>query len=162
LVMMQQKLKTQDFSEFQKESERLTKQMEQVLQYDLPQLMKLIQPHKSISSENPFDEEPWVIPQDVKVAYDEKFQSLNPNYGKLSGQNAREFLVQSGLDLTDLRKIWELADFEKDGNLDSEEFALVCYMIEMTQSGQEIPEVLPLGWVPISKRKLVKKKRQGE
>jgi len=154
--MMQQKLKVHDFSEFQKESERLLKQMEQVLAYDLPQLMKFIQPAKSNSDNNPFSDTQWEIKPDVKAAYDEIFQSLNPKNGKIAGAVARDTLMNTGIDTNILRKIWELSDFEKDGVLDADEFALALHMTEMVKLGQTIPDVLPLRLVPPSKRKYIR------
>jgi len=130
VAMMQQKLKSHDFSEFQKESERLMKQIELVLTFDLPQLMKLIQPPKANLDNNPFSEHQWEIKPDIKAAYDEIFQSLNPKNGKLSGTIVRDTLMNTGIDTTLLRKIWELSDFEKDGVLDSDEFALALHMTE--------------------------------
>jgi len=153
--MMQQKLKVHDFSEFQKESERLLKQMELVLTIDLPQLMKLIQPHKGNSS-NPFEEAPWEIKSDLKAAYDEIFQSLNPKNGKISGNVARDTLMNTGIETQLLRKIWELSDFEKDGVLDADEFALALHMTEMVKLGQTIPDVLPMRLIPPSKRKFAR------
>jgi len=156
VAMMQQKLKVHDFSEFQKESERLIKQMDIVLTIDLPQLMKLIQPHVTQTDTNPFTDPQWEIKSDVKSGYDEIFMSLNPKNGKLSGPIARDTLMNTGIETTLLRRIWDLVDFEKDGVLDADEFALALHLTEMAKNGENIPDVLPLSWVPPSKRKYVR------
>jgi len=158
VVMMQQKLKNHDFSDFQRDSERLVKQMEYVLTIDLPQLMKLIQPHSAQSDTNPFSETQWEIKPDEKAAYDEIFQSLGPKNGKLSGAIARDTLMNTGIDMVLLRKIWELSDFERDGVLDADEFALALHLTERVKLGQNIPDVLPVSLVPPSKRKFARAK----
>eukprot|EP01124_Arcella_intermedia_P019482 TRINITY_DN267_c0_g1_i1.p1 TRINITY_DN267_c0_g1~~TRINITY_DN267_c0_g1_i1.p1 ORF type:complete len:512 (-),score=109.11 TRINITY_DN267_c0_g1_i1:36-1487(-) len=160
VAAMQQRLAlNMDFSTFQPESERLTKTIEQVLQIDLPQLMKLVQPPKSEDpkSTNPFADSGWDVKADAKAAYDQIFHSLGPKNGKISGNVARETLVNTGIETTLLRKIWELSDFEKDGQLDAEEFALALHLTEEVKMGRKVPDVLPASLVPPSKRKLFKK-----
>jgi GTPase SAR1 family protein len=159
--LMQQKLSLQkDFTTFATDSERLASMMEKVLTMDLPQLMKLIQPPKPQPGEivtNPFAEVPWEIKKEDKETFDEIFYSLGPKNGKISGAVARDTLVNTGIDLGHLRKIWELADFEKDGQLDAEEFALALYLTELCKRGSNIPDNLPISLVPPSKRKYLKK-----
>uniref|UniRef100_A0A6B2L276 EF-hand domain-containing protein n=1 Tax=Arcella intermedia TaxID=1963864 RepID=A0A6B2L276_9EUKA len=160
--MMQQKLQPQDFSEFPKESERLTKQIEQALSMDLPQLMKLIQPsHKQQQevSNNPFAEIPWEITPEVKAGYDQIFFSLAPKGGSIPGHVARDVLMNSGIGVEQLRKIWELSDFEKNGTLDNEEFALALHLTEIAKNGGKVPNTLPASMVPLSKRNNIKSPR---
>jgi len=161
VALMQSKLALQlDFSQFPTESERLTAMMERVLTIDLPQLMKLIQPPKPQGEviTNPFAEIPWDIKKEDKETFDEIFYSLGPRNGKIPGSVARDTLVNTGIDLGLLRKIWELSDFEKDGQLDAEEFALALYLTELCKRGGNVPDVLPLSLVPPSKRKFAPKK----
>jgi len=156
VAFMQQRLSSQmDFSNFPAESERLTKIMERALTMDLPSLMKLIQPPKSLESisTNPFEAVPWEIKAQDKATFDEIFYSLNPKNGKISGNVARDTLINTGIDLTFLRKIWELADFEKDGQLDADEFALALYLTELCKRGANIPDTLPISLIPPSKRR---------
>jgi hypothetical protein len=160
LGQMQQKLGIQkDFTNFATDSERLASMMEKVLTVDLPQLMKLIQPPKPQGEipTNPFAEAPWEINKQDKETFDEIFYNLNPKNGKISGNVARDTLVKTGIDLQYLRKIWELADFEKDGQLDAEEFALALYLTELCKRGETIPDTLKLSLIPPSKRKYVRK-----
>jgi len=157
VALMQQKLALQaDFSSFPAESERLTASIERVLTIDLPQLMKLIQPPKEKGEivTNPFSEAPWDIKPADKATFDEIFYSLGPKNGKISGAIARDTLVNTGIDLSFLRKIWELSDFEKDGVLDADEFALALYLTELCKRGGQIPDVLPISLIPPSKRKI--------
>jgi len=161
VALMQQKLALQqDFSQFSAESERLTAAIERVLTIDLPQLMKLIQPPKPQGEviTNPFAEVPWEIKADDKATFDEIFYSLGPKNGKIPGGVARDTLVNTGIDLSLLRRIWELSDFEKDGQLDADEFALALYLTELCKRGGSIPDNLPLSFIPPSKRKYVTKK----
>jgi len=154
--MMQQRLSAQmDFSSFPAESERLVSVMERALGIDLPGLMKLIQPPKSPESmsTNPFEAVPWEIKAQDKATFDEIFYSLNPKNGKISGNIARDTLINTGIDLALLRKIWELADFEKDGQLDADEFALALYLTELAKRGAIVPDTLPVSLIPPSKRR---------
>jgi len=156
---MQQKLVLQqDFSTFPAESERLTAVMEKVLTIELPGLMKFIQPPKAHDLiTNPFAEVPWEIKSQDKATFDEIFYSLHPKNGKIAGNLARDTLINTGIDLTLLRKIWELSDFEKDGQLDADEFALALYLTELAKRGSTVPDTLPTSLIPPSKRKYNKK-----
>lgn len=51
-----------------------------------------------------------------------------------------------------LGKIWKLADVDKDGQLDSDEFALASYLINLKLEGHELPIELPKHLIPPSKR----------
>jgi len=132
--------------------------MELVLTIDLPQLMKYIQPPKGVNEvTNPFADSGWDIKADAKSTYDEIFTSLGPKNGKIAGAIARDTLMNTGIETTYLRKIWELSDFEKDGQLDSDEFALALYLTEVVKMGKKIPDELPPSLIPPSKRKLLAK-----
>eukprot|EP01125_Pyxidicula_operculata_P001059 TRINITY_DN1093_c2_g2_i1.p1 TRINITY_DN1093_c2_g2~~TRINITY_DN1093_c2_g2_i1.p1 ORF type:complete len:510 (+),score=122.22 TRINITY_DN1093_c2_g2_i1:294-1823(+) len=153
VAKMQEKLKLQDFSQFASFSERLMQQIDVVLQYDLPRLMKFVAPARSESiDKNPFAENAWMIDARTKATFDEIFYALKPIHGNLPGPIARDALINTGIDLTILRKIWDLSDFEKDGTLDADEFALALYLTEQVKMGNVIPEVLPLELIPPSKR----------
>jgi len=62
-------------------------------------------------------------------------------------------LMKSKLDQRQLKLIWELSDIDRDGALDSMEFAVASYLIEQTQAGNELPATLPDDVVPPNKRK---------
>jgi len=50
-----------------------------------------------------------------------------------------------------------LSDFEKDGQLDADEFALALHLTEVVKMGGKIPDVLPPSLVPPTKRKYLSK-----
>lgn len=51
-----------------------------------------------------------------------------------------------------LGKIWKMADVDRDGMLDSDEFALAMYLISLKIDGFDIPNELPRHLVPPAKR----------
>lgn len=57
----------------------------------------------------------WAIPATKKQEYDNRFRELDLRGNKASGPVAARGLAGSGLDQTDLRAIWELADMDHDG-----------------------------------------------
>merc|ERR1712176_1718381 len=69
------------------------------------------------------DPNAWVV-NECKPKYDKIFNDLNPVNGKVSGSGAKNEMVKSKLPNSVLGKIWKLADHDKDGYLDDEEFAL--------------------------------------
>eukprot|EP01127_Copromyxa_protea_P005710 TRINITY_DN15575_c0_g1_i1.p1 TRINITY_DN15575_c0_g1~~TRINITY_DN15575_c0_g1_i1.p1 ORF type:complete len:531 (-),score=136.09 TRINITY_DN15575_c0_g1_i1:122-1678(-) len=154
LAKMQDLLKAHDFSDFPKASERLFQQIEDVMTKDLPKLMKLMAPAPtSAIAHNPFAQEPWIISAQMKETYDAVFFGLNPKNGYLDGAAARDPLMATGVAIDDLRKIWDLCDFERDGNLDSDSFALALFLSEAAKQGKKPPPVLPISFVPPSKRR---------
>uniref|UniRef100_A0A3B4W8I1 EH domain-containing protein n=1 Tax=Seriola lalandi dorsalis TaxID=1841481 RepID=A0A3B4W8I1_SERLL len=88
------------------------------------------------------DELEWVVGRD-KPTYDEIFYTLSPINGKVSGAAAKKEMLKSKLPNTVLGKIWKLADVDKDGLLDDEEFALANHLIKVKLEGHELPPTLP-------------------
>ncbi|KAJ6500401.1 hypothetical protein C8R45DRAFT_67324 [Mycena sanguinolenta] len=68
--------------------------------------------------------------------------------GLLSGEKAQEVFVKSKLPNETLGLIWNLADTQDRGQLDSTDFAIGMYLIQATMTGQlaSIPNVLPPGF----------------
>lgn len=97
------------------------------------------------------DDLEWIVTRD-KPTYDEIFFTLSPVSGKVSGAMAKKEMVKSKLPNTVLGKIWKLADVDKDGFLDDEEFALANHLIKVKLEGHELPAELPKHLVPPSKR----------
>lgn len=93
----------------------------------------------------------WVVEKD-REAYVQIFNSLNPVDGKVNGANAKQEMVKSKLPNTVLGKIWKLADVDRDGYLDADEFALAMHLINVKLSGHDIPPTLPGHLIPPSKR----------
>lgn len=65
---------------------------------------------------------------------------------------AKSEMVKSKLPNSVLSKIWKLADVDKDGMLDDEEFALAMHLINIKIDGNDLPTDLPNHLVPPSKR----------
>jgi hypothetical protein len=78
---------------------------------------------------SPFDAPPpaaaaWAVTPADKSRYDEIFASLSPQNGFVSGMGVRPILERSGLPVDTLRQVWNLSDIDRDGQLDSDEFAV--------------------------------------
>lgn len=103
---------------------------------------------------------PWSISKEDKAKYDGLFKTLNPRGGPssavVSGDKIKPFLVNTKLDVKVLAKIWDYSDIDKDGALDSEEFAMTMHLVQTALKGDKIPSALPLELIPPSKRKAAK------
>ncbi|XP_028393093.1 EH domain-containing protein 1-like [Dendronephthya gigantea] len=176
----QAKLKPYDFSKLHSLKQKLIDDVDKMLQSEVTKLMSMIprenESNTSIavrggaftvgdSMHNPFasgagegiqfgaGSDDWVIAP-KKDKYDRIFETLNPDSnGKVIGSNAKRELVKSKLPNTVLGRIWKLSDLDKDGMLDSDEFAVAMHLIEIKLDGNELPVELPLHVVPPSKRK---------
>lgn len=93
----------------------------------------------------------WIVGKD-RYKWDNVFDSLNPQDGKITGSAAKSEMVKSKLPNPVLGKIWKLADVDKDGMLDSDEFALAMHLINVKLDGHDIPTELPAHLIPPSKR----------
>ena len=98
-------------------------------------------------------EDDWVVSKD-RYKYDDTFQGINPIDGKVTGAAAKAEMMKSRLPNSVLGKIWKLADVDKDGMLDTDEFALAMHLINVKLDGFDIPSVLPTHLIPPSKRGL--------
>ena len=65
---------------------------------------------------------------------------------------AKGEMVKSKLPNSVLGKVWKLSDVNKDGMLDSDEFALAMHLINVKLDGHDLPADLPPHLVPPSKR----------
>lgn len=61
-------------------------------------------------------------------------------------------MVKSKLPNSVLSKVWKLADVDKDGMLDEEEFALAMHLINIKIEGNDLPSDLPAHLTPPSQR----------
>ena len=99
-----------------------------------------------VQSENPFlISGDWTILPEMFSLYEKEFESLGPQNDMLSGRQLREKLIATGLEEYKLRNIWELADINKDGYLDRNEFAIAKFLIEQlkTDPKSRLPSILP-------------------
>lgn len=93
----------------------------------------------------------WVVTRD-RPKYDPIFFAMNPVDNKVTGAAAKAEMVKSKLPNTVLGKVWKLADHDKDGMLDVEEFALAMHLINIKLDGHDLPGELPNHLVPPSQR----------
>ncbi|XP_077677474.1 EH domain-containing protein 1 [Eretmochelys imbricata] len=177
LRKMQELLLSQDFSKFQPLKLKLLDAVDDMLANDIARLMVMVRQEESQmptqavkggafegTMNGPFghgygegagegiDDIEWVVGKD-KPSYDEIFYTLSPVNGKITGASAKKEMVKSKLPNTVLGKIWKLADVDKDGLLDDEEFALANHLIKVKLEGHELPAELPPHLVPPSKRR---------
>ncbi|KAJ7168087.1 hypothetical protein C8R43DRAFT_136341 [Mycena crocata] len=83
-----------------------------------------------------------------KTKFQTMFLKSGPVGGLLSGEKAQEVFVKSKLPNETLGLIWNLADTQDRGQLDSTDFAIGMYLIQATMTGQlsSIPNALPPGF----------------
>ena len=96
-------------------------------------------------------EHEWVVAQE-KYEYDDVFEKLHPVNGKITGAAAKGEMVKSKLPNSVLSKVWKLADIDKDGMLDAEEWALANHLIKIKLDGHDLPSDLPEHLIPPSKK----------
>ena len=72
--------------------------------------------------------------------------------GLVSGAGAKDVLLESGLDVGVLRGIWDLADIDRDGFLDRDEFAVAMYLMQQVKAGKPLPLALAPNTIPPNKR----------
>ncbi|XP_074847443.1 intersectin-2 isoform X2 [Carettochelys insculpta] len=85
----------------------------------------------------------WAITSEERAKYDKQFDSLKPIGGYITGDQARTFFLQSGLPSSVLAEIWALADLNKDGKMDQQEFSIAMKLIKLKLQGQHLPVILP-------------------
>ena len=75
----------------------------------------------------------WSITSYVKLRYDNEFFALElGSDDKASGAACKKVFLKSKLEQKNLRTIWDLADIDRDGALDSQEFAVAMVRDEHT------------------------------
>lgn len=176
---MQEQLLVHDFARFPSLKPRMLEALDELLTRDIAALMPLLRQEELEAPEvgvqggafegtrqGPFVEgalgeeeeeageegDEWVVTKD-KAKYDEIFYGLAPLGGKLSGRQARGWMVSSKLPSSVLGRIWQLSDVDRDGMLDAEEFALAGHLIGAKLEGRGLPADLPRSLVPPSKRR---------
>ena len=74
----------------------------------------------------------------------------------LSRLNLSQIMIifdhQTSLQFQVLGKVWKLADYDKDGFLDDEEFALAKHLIKIKLNGDDLPAKLPDHLIPPGQR----------
>lgn len=178
VLKMKEQLRKYDFSKFAPLKTKLIESLDRMLANEIPRLMAMIplenesESDRSVqggaftvshASNNPFasgacqgaafgaGSDDWVV-QEFKHEFDKIFKSLNPQGGKISGAVAKKEMTKSKLQNNVLGKIWTLADIDRDGKLDEDEFALAMYLIKIKLEDDDLPEELSNHLIPPSKR----------
>lgn len=97
-------------------------------------------------------DDPWYINASSRINYDKTFDSLSPINNKITGARVKPFLMNTGLPVDVLGKIWELSDLDQDGQLDRDEFLIALQLINKAKVGQIIPDQLPPSLLPFKVR----------
>ncbi|KAG0026678.1 3-hydroxyisobutyryl-CoA hydrolase [Podila clonocystis] len=169
-------LEAYKFENFAKIREPILSTAEEALAVDLPRIMSQFHqqnnPLLELTQKNPFLGPPeafnplntnqsktqdfppsyWHFASVDKATSTPVFQSLNPIDGKINGSTAKPYLVSTGLSVEVLAKVWKLADWDVDGYLDEDEFAVALHLIRAVESGGPsiLPETLPRSMLPYS------------
>jgi epidermal growth factor receptor substrate 15 len=85
----------------------------------------------------------WDITPVEQTKYEAIFNSLGPVNGKLSGEKVRPVLLNSSLPQTQLARIWEMADMDKDGMLDLHEMCVAMHLVYKCIETHTLPDTLP-------------------
>ncbi|CAJ2511744.1 Uu.00g073690.m01.CDS01 [Anthostomella pinea] len=97
----------------------------------------------------------WLVTPADKVRFDQFYADLDKtNKGFITGEEAVPFLSQSGLSEDALAQIWDLADFNSQGQLNKDTFAVAMYLIRQQRSKRDLPlpTALPPNLIPPSMR----------
>ncbi|MED6247744.1 Intersectin 1 (SH3 domain protein) [Ataeniobius toweri] len=86
----------------------------------------------------------FLITADERAKHDQQFHSLSPTAGGyITGDQAKNFFLQSGLPPPILAQIWALADMNSDGRMDIHEFSIAMKLIKLKLQGHSLPPALP-------------------
>eukprot|EP01088_Endostelium_zonatum_P015368 TRINITY_DN3739_c0_g1_i1.p1 TRINITY_DN3739_c0_g1~~TRINITY_DN3739_c0_g1_i1.p1 ORF type:complete len:990 (-),score=367.51 TRINITY_DN3739_c0_g1_i1:27-2972(-) len=86
----------------------------------------------------------WIVSPQERASFTEYFiRADTEKIGKITGQQARELFIRSGLSTEELGVIWELSDQNQDRFLDKNEFIVAMFLINSTLRGTPLPTVLP-------------------
>ncbi|XP_046778785.1 epidermal growth factor receptor substrate 15 isoform X18 [Gallus gallus] len=106
----------------------------------------------------------WVVSPADKIKYDEIFVKTDKDMdGFVSGVEARELFLKTGLPSALLAHIWALCDTKDCGKLSKEQFALAFYLInQKLTKGIDPPQALTPEMIPPSDRSVtLQKSAQG-
>ncbi|CAG0916378.1 unnamed protein product [Notodromas monacha] len=89
------------------------------------------------------------------VKYENLFNELNKKHSKVNIVDADPAIKMFNLpDWVD-EKIWRMADIDRDGMLDRDEFVLAMHLMFRRTCGLDIPSILPVHLIPYAKRMLL-------
>ncbi|KTW26618.1 hypothetical protein T552_02627 [Pneumocystis carinii B80] len=91
----------------------------------------------------------WNIKPQERFQYSNLFKSINKaNEDYLTGDEAVSFFLSSKLPEKTLAHIWDLADLDKSGKLNKEEFIIAMHLIRQKLAGVGLPASLPQELMP--------------
>lgn len=94
-------------------------------------------------------EDVWTITEEQREYYVNQFRTMQKDIrGFISGTVAKEFFEKSKLPVTELSKIWQLSDVNRDGALSLEEFCTAMHLVVLRRNDIELPESLPPALLP--------------
>ncbi|KAJ0394514.1 hypothetical protein P43SY_008093 [Pythium insidiosum] len=160
------------FQKFHSLNVRGIQEIDELLAKDIPKLMALLPKRGNATAatnpsddaavawtsagSNPFadDEFGWEIAS-VRTEYDALFKTLrHDTNGKATGATCMAPLQGTGCPKDVLKTVWDLADIDKDGCLDADEFAVAMYLCGKVKQGEALPTELPASLLPPSKAAL--------
>src|SRR6266498_3455097 len=90
----------------------------------------------------------WEFSSVDKASVMPQFNSLHPIDGKVPGSSVKPILIGTGLSNDILARVWELADWDNDGYMDADQFAVAMHLCKGVLSGGELPDELPKSMIP--------------
>ena len=99
---------------------------------------------------NPFAG-PWAL-ESLKESLVADFDALKSEDGKMDANAAAGKMRETGVAQDTLFSIWNLADIDKSGKMDLEEFTIAMHYCSLAGEGEEIPETLPSEIIPPNRR----------
>ncbi|CAG2109286.1 unnamed protein product, partial [Medioppia subpectinata] len=88
--------------------------------------------------------DPFVVTPDQKARYESQFVRIcNSRSEFMSGDQAKNVMLASGLPPNVLAHIWSLADVDSDGQMDINEFSIALHLISLRLRGVDLPQTLP-------------------
>jgi len=154
-------LPERDFAKFPTVNDKTYSSMEEILLRDLPNFMQMASPQSpgvSVGDDgefNPFSDKSgnWDVPLSFQKEMEDMWGELSPEGESLSGAQLKQPLLDTGAPPEHLKKIWSLADTDKTGKLDQEQFYLVMWLAKEASEGKTPPATLPDNLIPPSKKK---------
>lgn len=153
------------FHKFPNLNVRAIQEIDELLSKDIPKLMAALPKREkdlgdaaATAGLNPFaDPDPSDVEWEVapkKHEYNAVFKTLRTDSaGRATGATCMPPLQATGCSKDTLRAIWDLADVDKDGCLDADEFALAMYLCAKAAAGDALPPELTPSLLPPGKTK---------
>lgn len=86
----------------------------------------------------------WTLTSEKCKSFDAIFDSLDKTHsGKLGTDILVPYFLESGLSQDVLAVIWDLADVQNNAAFSSVEFSIAMFLIQKTNAGVELPDIVP-------------------